>query len=153
MNTCSLHSYGYSIKYGNAITAYHAGCDTICTVRFSLRNVFDLPDSSSFTISNWRVCLPRTGSGSDSITRMRRLNTGRKPSSPSLSLSVAPTALYVRKFMPSATLNRHEKLRDSFDGMSNASSFFLLPSPSSTDFCVRASARVSITLPVWRAAD
>ena len=32
LNTCSLQSKGYSISDGSAMTAYQAGCDTICTV-------------------------------------------------------------------------------------------------------------------------
>ena len=51
LNVCSVHSYGYSIRYGSAITAYQAGFDTICTVSDWCCSVSDLPDSSSFVNS------------------------------------------------------------------------------------------------------
>ena len=48
------------------------GCETICTVRLWCCSVVDLPDSSSLVNSNFFVGGPRIGSGSDSVTRIRR---------------------------------------------------------------------------------
>ena len=93
LNVCSVHSCGNSIKYGRAITAYQDGFETIWTVTLWCRSVSDLPDWSSLVNSNFFVCAPRIGSGSDSVTRMRRESTGKKPSSPSDNLPVEPTAL------------------------------------------------------------
>ena len=72
-----MHSCGYSIRYGNAITAYQAGLETICTVRLWLRSVPDLPDFNSFANSNFFVAGPRIANGKDSVTRMRLDSTGR----------------------------------------------------------------------------
>ena len=57
------------------------------------RSVDELSAANSFANSNCFVCGPRTGNGSDSVSKMRRLRTGRKPSSPSLVRAEAPTAL------------------------------------------------------------
>ena len=81
------------MRYGSAITAYHDGFDTICTVRLCDLSVSDFPDSMSRVNSNFFVCAPRIGSGSDSVTSVRRDSTGSRPSSPSESFSVEPTAL------------------------------------------------------------
>src|SRR5688572_9988940 len=83
LKICSEHSYGYSIRYGSAITAYHEGFETICTVRLWCSSVSDFPDFPSLANSNFFEPGPRIGNGSDSVIKMRRDNTGRKPSSPS----------------------------------------------------------------------
>ena len=69
------------------------GCETICTVRLWFCSVFELPDLSSLVNSNFLVAGPRIGSGSDSVTRMRRESTGRKPSSPSETLAAGADGL------------------------------------------------------------
>ena len=81
------------MRYGSAITAYHDGFDTICTVRVCDFSESDFPLSISLVNSNFFVCGPRTGSGSDSVTSVRRESTGSSPSSPSESRPVEPTAL------------------------------------------------------------
>ncbi len=103
--------------------------------------------------SNSFVCGPRIGRGKDSVTRIRRLSTGRYPSSPSLSRLVAPTALYVRKSHSSGMVSRHEYVRDSMLGTSKSCSGDRLPKASSRDSRVRASDIKRPTLPVCRAAD
>ena len=75
------------------MTAYHDGFETICTVRLWLCKVFDSPDFSSRSNLNSLVCGPRMGSGSDSVTSVRRTSTGSRPSSPSETRPVEPTAL------------------------------------------------------------
>ena len=99
------------------------------------------------------VCLPRIGSGSDSVTNTRFDSTGSIPSSPSLNRSAAPTALYVIGPKPSGTVSAQEKLFDSFAEMSKLWSGTASPSAASTAFPVRASARLRRTLPTCRVAD
>ena len=81
------------MRYGRASTAYQAGWLVICTVRAWCFRVFDPADSRSLAKSNVFVCPPRIGWGIDSVTKTRRDRTGSIPSSPSDSLSDAPTAL------------------------------------------------------------
>jgi len=51
--------------------------DATCTVSDWCCSVSDPPDAISFSKRNFRVPLSRIGSGSDSVTRMRRDSTGR----------------------------------------------------------------------------
>src|ERR1051326_5489224 len=92
LNTCSEHSYGYSIRYGRARTAYHAGFGTICPGRPWCWRVLELPDLTSLVNSNFFVAGPRIGNGNESVTRIRRDRTGTAPSSPSEMLAAAATA-------------------------------------------------------------
>ena len=94
LNVCSVHSCGNSIRYGSAITAYQDGLrDHLHRERSGAAACPTRRTASSLVNSNFFVCGPRIGSGSDSVTRIRRESTGRKPSSPSDSLPVEPTAL------------------------------------------------------------
>ena len=68
LNVCSVHSYGNSIKYGSAMTAYQDGLETIWTVSDWCRSVSEPPDVDSLANSNFFVCGPRIGSGNDSVT-------------------------------------------------------------------------------------
>ena len=81
------------MRYGRAMTAYHDGFETICTVRLWLCSVFDSPDFKSRSKWKFFVAGPRMGSGSDSWTSVRRTSTGSRPSSPSETRPVEPTAL------------------------------------------------------------
>ncbi len=81
------------------MTAYHEGFETICTVRLWLCKVFDSPDFSRrsnlkcFGAPGTPGRGPRMGSGSDSVTSVRRTRIGSMPSSPSEIRLVEPTAL------------------------------------------------------------
>ena len=116
LNVCSEHSWGYSIKYGSAITAYQAGCNTTCTWIKRFPKVSDSPLPSNFVNSNSLVPAFRIGNDIDSVTKIHREITGSQPSSPSVRLSVAATALYFKKPAPSGTAIFHFKVRLSLAG-------------------------------------
>ena len=70
------------MRYGSASTAYHAGCDTICTVRPAFWRVGEWPEFKSLVNSNCFTTspppiLPRIGKGSDSVRKTRRDSTGK----------------------------------------------------------------------------
>jgi hypothetical protein len=75
------------------MTAYQAGLEVICTVRLWLCSVSDLPAFLRCSKVNSLIAGLRMGSGSDSVTKIRRDSTGKYPSSPSESWLVEPTAL------------------------------------------------------------
>ena len=110
------------------------GSDTICTVRLWLRSVLDLPESASFWNSNFFVAGPRIGSGKDSVTRMRRDNTGSPPSSPSERLRRCGHGFVAQERCAVGHRDAPGKGAHSLAAMSKVCSGFALRRSSSADW-------------------